>query len=69
VTVLRQCAQAQWRECEAHHMRIAAPALLVPIAGGGLFRITAMSMRRMMHWWFRFVMSGRFLDRFLCLPR
>jgi len=22
-----------------------------------------------MYWWFRFVLSGRFLDRFLCLPR
>jgi hypothetical protein len=28
-----------------------------------------MTMRRMMFWWFRVVMSGRFLDRFLCLPR
>jgi hypothetical protein len=28
-----------------------------------------MKMRRMMAWWFRVVLSGRFLDRFLCLPR
>jgi len=38
-------------------------------AGGGLSRITAMTTRRMMYWWFRFVLSGRFLDRFLSLPR
>ena len=28
-----------------------------------------MTTRRVMFWWFRFVLSGRFLDRFLCLPR
>jgi len=28
-----------------------------------------MTTRRLMYWWFRVVMSGRFLDRFLCLPR
>lgn len=28
-----------------------------------------MTTRRMMVWWFRFVLSGRFLDRFLRLPR
>jgi hypothetical protein len=28
-----------------------------------------MTTRRMMVWWFRFVLSGRFLDRFLSLPR
>jgi len=28
-----------------------------------------MSTRRLMAWWFWVVMSGRFLDRFLCLPR
>ncbi|MEY9880938.1 hypothetical protein ABIA43_002472 [Bradyrhizobium sp. USDA 328] len=28
-----------------------------------------MTMRRMMYWWFRFVLSGRFFDRFLSLPR
>jgi hypothetical protein len=32
-------------------------------------RMTTMTTRRMMVWWFRVVMSGRFLDRFLCLPR
>jgi len=66
---MRQCAPAPRRKCELHHTRIAAPALLLHSAGGGLFRITAMSMRRMMYWWFRFVLSGRFMDRFLCLPR
>jgi len=30
---------------------------------------TTMTTRRLMYWWFRVVMSGRFLDRFLCLPR
>jgi hypothetical protein len=24
--------------------------------------------RRMTGWWFRFVLSGRFLDKFLCMP-
>ncbi|WP_440636480.1 hypothetical protein ACSHT2_21900 [Bradyrhizobium sp. PUT101] len=56
-------------ECEVHHMHIAAPALLLRAAGGGLSRTTAMTMRRMMSWWFRFVVSGRFFDRFLSLPR
>jgi hypothetical protein len=28
-----------------------------------------MTTRRLLAWWFRFVLSGRFLDRFLCLPR
>jgi hypothetical protein len=28
-----------------------------------------MTTRRVMVWWFRFVLSGRFLDRFLSLPR
>ncbi|WP_164938243.1 hypothetical protein [Bradyrhizobium guangzhouense] len=46
----------------------AALALLLRAAGGGLSGIAAMSMRRMIYWWFRFVMSGRFLDRFLTLP-
>jgi hypothetical protein len=67
--VLRQQVYPQRRQCEAHHMRIAAPALLLGAAGAGLSRIAAMTMRRMMYWWFRFVLSGRFLDRFLSLPR
>jgi len=49
-------------------MRMTAPALLVRPAGGGLSGITAMTTRRLIYWWFRCVMSGRFLDRFLCLP-
>lgn len=28
-----------------------------------------MTTRRVMFWWFRFVLSGRFLDRFLSRPR
>jgi hypothetical protein len=72
VTVMRQLVRLLARrsddECETHHMPIAALALLVRGAGGGLLGITAMSMRRMIYWWFRFVMSGRFLDRFLCQP-
>jgi hypothetical protein len=35
----------------------------------GCVRIAAMTMRRMMTWWFWFVLSGRFIDRFLSLPR
>jgi len=27
-----------------------------------------MTTRRLIYWWFRIVMSGRFLDRFLCMP-
>jgi hypothetical protein len=50
-------------------MRLAAPALFIEAAGGGLSRIAAMTTRRILYWWFRFVLSGRFLDRFLCLPR
>src|SRR4051794_27032336 len=69
VTVLRQCGRLRWRQCEAHHKQIAAAALLLRAAGGGLSRIAAMTTRRIMYWWFRFVLSGRFLDRFLCLPR
>jgi hypothetical protein len=41
----------------------------MPAFGGGLSRIAAMTTRRMMTWWFWFVLSGRFLDRFLDLPR
>jgi hypothetical protein len=69
VTVLRQRGRPRRRKCEAHHMCLAAPALLLCAAGGGLSRITAMTTRRLMYWWFRFVLSGRFTDRFLCLPR
>ncbi|MEY9180907.1 hypothetical protein ABIG06_002763 [Bradyrhizobium sp. USDA 326] len=69
VTVLRKRVRAGGGECEVHHMHIAALALLLRAAGGGLSRTTAMTMRRMMSWWFRFVVSGRFFDRFLSLPR
>jgi hypothetical protein len=31
--------------------------------------VTDMTSRRMIVWWFKVVVSGRFLDRFLCLPR
>jgi hypothetical protein len=27
-----------------------------------------MNMRRMAYWWFRIVISGRFLEKFLTLP-
>jgi hypothetical protein len=67
--VLRHRGRACGRECEAHYTRIAALALLLRAAGGGLSRIATMTTRRMAYWWFRVVMSGRFLDRFLCLPR
>jgi hypothetical protein len=50
-------------------MLIAAPALRLRAAAGGLSRIAAMTTRRLIYWWFRFVLSGRFLDRFLSLPR
>lgn len=38
-TVLRQAGKARWCECEAHHTPIAAPALMLGTAGGGLSRI------------------------------
>jgi hypothetical protein len=28
-----------------------------------------MKTRRMVYWWFRFVVSGRFLEKFMRLPR
>lgn len=28
-----------------------------------------MTTRRIMMWWFRFVLSGRFIERFIRLPR
>ena len=67
VTVMRQ-ARLTAGACEASHTPDAACALLLCAAGGGLSGIAAMSMRRMIYWWFRLVMSGRFLDRFLTLP-
>jgi hypothetical protein len=32
-------------------------------------RMRAMKTRRMAYWWFRFVISGRFLEKFLRLHR
>jgi hypothetical protein len=34
-----------------------------------LARIESMKARRMAYWWFRFVVSGRFLEKFLKLRR
>lgn len=39
VTVLRHRVRAHGCKCEVHHTRIAAPALLLRTAGGGLSRI------------------------------
>ncbi len=58
------------RHCEAPHMHPAFAALLMPAAGVTRpSRTREMSKRRVMVWWFRFVLSGRFLERFLSLPR
>jgi hypothetical protein len=52
--------------CEANHMPSSAQALLV---GQSAARAAPMKTRRMMYWWFRFVVSGRFIETFFNLRR
>jgi hypothetical protein len=54
--------------CEAHHTHTAGSALfrMVPAAN---FKGESMTTRRLAYWWFRLVVSGRFLANFLRLPR
>jgi hypothetical protein len=56
--------------CEANHTQLAALALIRAEARPPQSaRIEAMNARRMAYWWFRFVVSGRFLEKFLKLRR
>jgi hypothetical protein len=54
------------RGCEASHIGFSGPALSMMPPALGLLRAD-MSTRRMAYWWFRFVLSGRFLETFLNL--
>jgi len=56
--------------CEANHMRVTGLALIrVKPGRPSQPRIEPMKARRMAYWWFRFVVSGRFLEKFLRLRR
>lgn len=55
-------------ECEAAHNARSAGALFKE-AGLADAKAQPMNMRRMMSWWFRVVLSGRFLERFLHVER
>jgi len=56
--------------CEANHMHVTELALIRGEARPSRSaRIEPMNARRMAYWWFRFVVSGRFLEKFLKLPR
>src|SRR4051794_21692574 len=53
-------------ECEARHSRPAGSALLVAAAGDcPSDEDRTMRTRRLVYWWFRIVISGRFLEKFL----
>jgi hypothetical protein len=54
--------------CEARHTQASSPALLHRRGWAAQSaRIAAMSTRRKAYWWFWFVASGRFLEKFLGL--
>jgi len=56
--------------CEANHTHVTALALIRAEARPPQSaRIEPMKARRMAYWWFRFVVSGRFLGKFLRLRR
>jgi len=56
--------------CEANHTNVAKLALICGDARPPQSaRIESMKARRMAYWWFRFVVSGRFLEKFLKLRR
>jgi hypothetical protein len=56
--------------CEPNHTQLTALALIRAEARPPQSaRIEAMNARRMAYWWFRFVVSGRFLEKFLKLRR
>jgi hypothetical protein len=57
--------------CEVNHTHVRELALIrsearpVPVQQG----FEPMNARRMAYWWFRFVVSGRFFEKFLRLRR
>jgi hypothetical protein len=56
--------------CEANHMRVTGLALISGQAWPPQSaRIEPMKTRRLAYWWFRFVVSGRFFEKFLRLRR
>ena len=56
--------------CEANHTHVTELALIRGEARPPQSaRIEPMKARRMAYWWFRFVVSGRFLEKFLRLRR
>ncbi|WP_334512264.1 hypothetical protein [Bradyrhizobium sp. AZCC 1693] len=56
--------------CEANHTHLTALALVREAQRPHQSaRIEPMKARRMAYWWFRFVVSGRFLEKFLKLRR
>src|SRR4051794_5000043 len=53
-------------ECEARHSRPTGSALSVAAAGDcPRNEDRTMTTRRLVYWWFRIVISGRFLEKFL----
>jgi hypothetical protein len=50
---------------EPCHIRFAAPVLSMMRLGHCWHEDRTMKARRMVFWWFRFVVSGRFLEKFL----
>jgi hypothetical protein len=60
------------RESVKHVIRILR-CTRYPVAthqpGYSIARVESMSTRRKIYWWFRFVLSGRFLETFLNLRR
>jgi len=56
-------------ECEARHTRVPVSALITACGAISGSRMDLMNTRRLAYWWFRFVASGRFLEKFLTLRR
>jgi hypothetical protein len=57
-------------KCEADYIWVEVSALFIAPAGAlPVSRTGPMKTRRMAYWWFRFVISGRFLEKFLNAPR
>ncbi|HXN68518.1 MAG TPA: hypothetical protein VN926_12810 [Bradyrhizobium sp.] len=58
-------------KCEAGYIWAEVSALFIGLAPGAfpVPRTGPMKTRRMAYWWFRFVISGRFLEKFLNVRR
>jgi hypothetical protein len=54
-------------ECEACHIGSPDSALSITPSGPLSIEDETMKLRRKAYWWFRFVFSGRFLEKFLNL--